>query len=242
MRQNATMSDDNKNWVYFLEPDPAALARANRHIQTTLFAIFAFFATVICWIWWVNPPDGFRPPLILVAAAWIAGMLFSLLAFCIRGPVKESHACIGADFLAASNPATGSGMAIAPFHDIVAVHLGLSKGRIVDVVVRAKRLTWVYLRHVKDPAIAARAIFASGPAHVKWRRRGRPFTRLTRDEVAALIDNADLPVMDALLPPGAAWGRIDEMFVRDAKGRLSAGGSVRRVNMVARKSPATEAR
>jgi hypothetical protein len=242
MGQDETMSDENKNWVYFLEPDPAALARANRRVQTTLFGIFAFFATAICCIWWINPPGGFRPPLILVAAAWIAGMLFSLLAFCVRGPVKESQACIGADFLVASDPVTGRGMVIAPFQDIVAVHLGLSKGRIVDVVVRAKRLTWVYLLHVKDPAIAVRAIFESGPAHVKWRRRGRPFTRLTRDEVAALIKDADLPSMNEMLPPGATWGRIDEMFVRDAKGRLSAGGSVRRVNMVARKSPVPDAR
>lgn len=196
------MSHENRNWVYLLEPDPAALARANRRIQTMLFGIFAFFATAICWIWWINPPDGFRPPLILVVAAWIAGMLFSLLAFRVRGPVKESQACIGADFLAASNPATGSGMAIVPFRDIVAVSIGLAKGRIVDVVVvRAKRLTWVYLQHIKDPAIAVRAIFESGPAHVKWRRQRWPFTRLTRDEVAALIKDADLPSMNEMLPP-----------------------------------------
>ena len=242
MGQNETLNDETRNWVYFLDPDPAALAKANRRIQTTLFGIFAFFATAICWIWWINPPDGFRLPLILVAAAWIAGMLFSLLAFCVRGLVKESHACIGADFLTASNPGASSGVAIVPFQDIVAVSLGLSQGRIVEVIVRAKRLTWVYLQHVKDPAIAVRAIFQSGPAGVKWRRQGRPFTRLTRDEVADLIENADLPSMNEMLPPGATWARMDEMFVRDAKGRPSAGGSVRRVNMVARKSPATEAR
>lgn len=242
MGQNETLNDDNKNWVYLLGPDPAALARANRRIQTTFFGIFAFFATAICWIWWINPPGGTRLSLALIACAWIAGILFSLLAFCARGPVKESQAWVGADFLAASDPVTGRGMAIVRFQDIVAVTIGLAKGRIVEVVVRAKRLTWVYLRHVKDPAIAVRAIFESGPARVKWRRRGWPFTRLTRNEVAALIDDAGLPAMNALLPPEATWGRIDEMFVRDAKGRLSAGGSIRSVNMVARKSPATEAR
>ncbi|HPC93703.1 MAG TPA: hypothetical protein PLU87_02080 [Sedimentisphaerales bacterium] len=242
MGQNETLNDDNKNWVYLLEPDPPALARANRRIQTTLFGIFAFFATAICWIWWISPPGGARPSLPLLAGVWVGGMLLSLLAFRVRGMVKENQAWIGADFLAASDPVTGRGITIAPFQDIVAVTIGLAKGRIVEVVVRAKRPTWVYLRHVKDPAVAVRAIFESGPAHVKWRCRGWPFTRLTRDEVAALIDDAGLPSMNALLPPGATWGRIDEMFVRDAKGRLSAGGSVRRVNMVARKSPATEVR
>lgn len=242
MEQQKSTNPEDKNWVYLLESDLRFVAKMNRITQTMVFMILASFLTIVCFMWRVDPPDGLRPPLILVGAAWIVGMAVASLAFRVRGPMEGSQAWVGADFLTASNPATGCGMAIVPFQDIVAVNLGLSKGRIVDVVVRAKRLTWVYVRHVTDPAIAVRAIFESGPAHVKWRRRRWPFVRLTRDEVAALIDNADLPSMDELLPPGATWGRIDEMVVRDAKGRLSADGSVRSVNAVARKSPATEAR
>jgi len=242
MEQQKSTNPEDKNWVYLLESDLGFVAKVNRITQTMAFIVLASLLTIIYFAWRVDPPDGLRPPLILLAAAWIAAMWIASLAFRARGPMEGCEAWVGADFLAASNPAIGRRMAIVRFQDIVAVTIGLSKGRIVEVVVRAKKLTWVCMRHVKDPAVAVRAIFESGPAHVKWRRRGRPFTRLTRDEVAALIKEADVPPMNEMLPPGATWGRIEEMFVRDAKGRLSAGGSVRSVNMVARKPPATEAR
>lgn len=36
---------------------------------------------------------------------------------------------------------------------------------------------------------------------------------------------------------GATWACVDDVFVRDAKGRLSAGGSPGSVGMVSRRSP-----
>ncbi len=134
-------------------------------------------------------------------------------------------------------PASGPGITIVEYKDIRAVNLGLSKNRIVEIGIRTRKLTGLCIQHIQDPAIAVRAIFEWGPAHVKWRRLRWPWTRLSRDEVRALIDQADLPDMDALLPPGATWARVDDVFVRDAKGRLSVGGSPGSVGMVSRRSP-----
>lgn len=213
MGQQEPTNPEDQKWTYLLESDPAAAAKAIRRWQTVLFAGFAFVVTVVCWrIWRIDPPGGARPSPLLVIAAWIAGILLSLLAFCVRGRKKENHALIGADFIAARDAALGSGLAIVQFKDIVAVNLGLSKGRIVELGVRAKRLAGLNIRQVKDPAIAVRAIFDHAPQQVKWRRLRFPFTRLTRDEVAALIARADLPPADTMLPPGHALGRKDDVF------------------------------
>lgn len=213
MDQQDPIKPEDKKYTYLLEPDPAAAARATRRWQTVLFASFAFVVTIVCWrIWWINPPGGARPSLLLVIAAWIAGILLSLLVFCVRGRKKENHALIGADFIAARDSALGSGLTIIPFKDIVAVNLGLSQGRIVELGVRAKRLTGLHIRQVKDPALAVRAIFDHAPQQVKWRRLRFPFTRLPRDEVATLITRADLPPADTMLPPGHTLGRKNEIF------------------------------
>ncbi|MDI6448001.1 hypothetical protein [Anaerobaca lacustris] len=230
------MGQEQENWVYLMESDPNAVARANRRVQTILFTIFASFVTIGVWAWWGNQPDGIRPGLPLVATLWAGGILVSLLCFRVRGMVKGGEAAIGGDFLTASMPTLGRGMTIVEYKDIRTVNIGLSKDRIVEIGIRARRLTELYIQHVQDPAIAVRAIFEWGPAHVKWRRLRWPWTRLTRDEVRALIDQADLPNMDTLLPPGAIWARVDNVFVRQANGRLSAGGSPRSIHMVARGS------
>ncbi|MDI9434204.1 MAG: hypothetical protein QM570_21005 [Planctomycetota bacterium] len=230
------MGQEQEHWVYLAASDRHAAARANRRMQTMLFAILASFVTVGCWAWWGNQPDSTRPGLPLVATLWAGGILVSMLCFCVRGMFTGSKATIGSDFLTASMSASGPGMTIVEYKDIRAVNIGLSKDRIVEIGIRMGGLTMLSIQHVQDPAIAVRAIFEWGPTHVKWRRLRWPWTRLTRDEVRALIDRADLPNMDALLPPGARWARVDDVFVRDAKGRLSVGESPRSVSMVSRRS------
>ena len=230
------MGQELENWVYLMASDPDSLARANRRLQTILFGIFASFVTIGVWAWWGNQPDSTRPGLPLVATLWTGGILVSMLCFCVRGMFKGGEATIGADFLTASIPALGRGITIIEYKDIRSVNLGLSKDRIVEVGIRARRLTELYIQHIQDPAIAVRAIFEWGPAHVKWRRLRWPWTRLTRDEVRVLIDQAGLPNVDTLLPPGATWARVDDVFVRQANGRLSAGGSPRSIHMVAGRS------
>lgn len=230
------MGQEQERWVYLAESDRDAVARANRRVQTMLFAILAVFVTFGCWAWWANQPDSVRPGLPLVMALWMGGLLVSMLCFRVRGPVKGGEATIGADFLTAGTPALGGGVTIVEYKDIRAVNIGLSKDRIVEIGIRVGGFTTLSIQHIQDPPIAVRAIFEWGPAHVKWRRLRWPWTRLTRDEVRALIDRADLPDMDALLPPGARWARVDDVFVRDAKGRLSVGESPRSVSMVSRRS------
>ena len=231
------MGQEQEHWVYLAESDRDGVARANRRVRTMLFAILAVFVTLGCWAWWANQPEGTRPGLPLVATIWVGGILVSLLGIRSRGPAKGGAATIGADFLTARMPASGRGITIVEYKDIRAVNLGLSKDRIVEIGIRMGGPTTLCIQHVQDPAIAVRAIFEWGPAHVKWRRLRWPWTRLTRDAVRALIDQADLPDMDALLPPGATWARVDDVFVRDAKGRLSVGGSPRSIGMVSGRSP-----
>lgn len=199
MEQDETMSEANEKWTFVMESDPAALAQANRRIQTIFFVVFAFFVTAGCWLWWIDPPGGARPSLLLLLALWIAGILLSLFCFRLRGLVKERQAWIGADFLAASSPAVPRGMTIIRYEDILTVNVGLTRGGIVEVGIRAKKLTGLCIRQVYYPAAVVRAIFEWGPTCVKWRRLRWPYTRLTRDEVRILIEDAHLPPIDAML-------------------------------------------
>lgn len=212
MTQPNETTPTDKKYVYLLETDPAAVAKANRRIQTLIFVILATFVTLLCFIWRVDPPQGKPLGWPLLITIWLAGMLISLLAFCVRGLRKKNEVLIGADFLAATVPNTPGGLAAGKYEDVVAVYLDLSKGQIVGAGVRLKGLKVLSIQGVRDPALAVGAILDHAPDHVKWRRLRFPYTRLARDEVGALIAGADLPPLDRALPPGAAYGRKDEIF------------------------------
>jgi hypothetical protein len=202
----------DKKYAYLLETDPAAVAKANRRIQIPMFVTFATFVTLLCFIWRVDPPQGRPLPWSLVITFWIAGILLSLLAFRMRGLPKKNEVLIGADFLAASIPDGRAGFAVGKYDDVVAIYLALSKEQILGAGVRLKGFKVLSIQGVKDPALAVCAVFDHAPHHVKWRRLRFPYTRLPRDEVAALIARAGLPHLDRALPPGAAYGRKDEIF------------------------------
>ncbi len=202
----------DKKYAYLLETDPAVVAKANRRIQIPMFITFAAFVTLLCFIWRVDPPQGRPLPWPLLIAVWVAGILLSLLAFRMRGLPKNNEVLIGADFLAAGMSDSRVSLAIGKYDDVVAVYLALAKGQIVGAGVRLKGFNVLSVQGVKDPALAVRAIFDRAPTRVKWRRLRLPYTRLTRDEVAALIARAALPPLARALPPGAAYGRKDEIF------------------------------
>ncbi len=228
------MSDTNENYIYCLETVPHA--STIDPIRVVLFGVLTVLLTIICFAWWTNPAEGGQVQPGLVVGLWFVGLLIvGFLCFRLRTPSGARDVWIGRDFVARSMSGREWGLAIARYEDVVSVTLDVVQGRIVGAVVRAKWLTMVPIRFVQDPVIAVREIFEHGPDCVKWKRSGRSFMRLARDDVKTLIEESHPPDIDKALPPGTAYASADELFPK-RKG-LFATAPTRSVNMVSLRSP-----
>jgi hypothetical protein len=207
------VSDTNENYVYLLESVPHASKIDSARV--ILFSVLTLFLTIACFAWWTDPPEGVQVRPAILVALWLAGLLIvGFLCFRLRITPKPRDVWIGRDFILGPVPGQGRGSTWARYKDIVSVTLDVSQGRIIGALVCAKWLTIVPIRMVQNPAIAVREIFEHGPDRVKWRRSGRLFARLSRDDVKNLIEASHPPDIRSALPPGAAYASADDMFPR----------------------------
>lgn len=205
------VSDMNENYVYLLENVPHASKIDSARV--ILFSVLTLFLTIACFAWWTDPPRDVQVPPAILVALWFVGLLIvGFLSFRLRITPKPKDVWIGRDFILGPAPGQRRGSTWARYKDIVSVTLDVSQGRIIGALVCAKWLTIVPIRMVQDPAVAVREIFEHGPDHVKWRRSGRLFARLHRDEVKALIEQSHPPEIRSALPPGAAYASADDLF------------------------------
>jgi hypothetical protein len=229
-----TMSDQNESYVYLLEGVPHAATIDPARV--VLFSVLTVFVTIACFAWWTGSAadEQFQP--VLVVASWFVGLLIvGFLCFGLRAAPGARDVWLGRDFIAGSMSGQERALAIARHENIVAVTLDVAQGRIVGAVVRAKWLTMVPIRFVRDPALAVREIFEHGADRVTWRQSGRPLAKFSRDEVKALIEESHPPDISNALPPGTAYASADELFPQH-KG-LFAQTPTRSVNMVSLRSP-----
>jgi hypothetical protein len=228
------MSDTNENYVYLLESVPHASKIAPA--RAILFSVLTVLLTIACFAWWTDTPEGRQVQPAVLVVVWFVGLLIvGFLCFRLWTAPEAQDVWIGRDFVARSMGGREHGLAIARYEDVVSVAIDVVQGRITDALVHAKWLTVVPIRFVRDPAIAVREIFEHGPDRVTWRRSGRLFAKLSRDEVKVLIEESHPPEINGALPPGAAYACADDLFPK-RKG-LFAQTPVRSVNMVSLRSP-----
>ena len=127
--------------------------------------------------------------------------------------IRMRRVWVGADFIQIEGTPPSGYASMAKFDDVVAVRIDMSKGRIVGATIVARGGP-VLIRRVKDPAVIIRAVFDRVPQKVKWRRTWLPLTRLSRDDVRQMLDQAGAADIDSLLPPGQTYSCAEEWFSR----------------------------
>lgn len=127
--------------------------------------------------------------------------------------IKKRCVWVGADFIEIERTPPSGYASMAKFDDIVAVRIDMSNGCIVGATIVARGGP-VLIRRVKNPAVIIRAVFDRVPQKVKWRRTWLPLTRLSRDDVRKMLDQAGAADIDSLLPPGQTYSCAEEWFSR----------------------------
>jgi len=223
-------NDEPEHWVSCVEGNPAVIAQATRRVQVFVLAMFLVFLSLASCAWLFDPSrEGRRSPTDVIVL-WVGVMsVAGFVALYLRRSFKECDVLIGADFIAGPPFPSAGGLAVARYKDIVRVVLRMRDGQIAGATIHARRMSSVFAGWVKHPAIVVRTILENTPQDVKWRRKGRPFARLSRDEVKALIDKTGPPDIAAAVPPSVALARADDMFPKGGHGRKG----VHSVNMVA---------
>jgi hypothetical protein len=145
----------------------------------------------------------------VVSSLWILSYVVVAYILAVLRSAKGTEVRIGADFLATCGMPLGY-TPVAKFDDVTRVTLDLSKGRITGGIVSTRRGP-IALTRIQTPALAIRAILDHAPQTVKWRRSWPPFSSLGRDEVERLVEQADVPGLDSLLPPGRRYMHYEEM-------------------------------
>lgn len=210
-----TMNDGDENWVYFVESDPALMSRPNLLLRVLIF-LATMCAVILSLAWWIDHCLGAEPWLpVLIASCVGAPFIGGLFHSRVRRSVRQGGVWIGRDFIAGPRAAACGGTAFARYADIVGVTLDAPDGDIVGAIIHARRTTVIVARWIKNPGIVVREIFEHAPERVKWRRSWRPFTRLSREKVAALIEAAHLPDIHSPLPYGVSYASADDLFSRE---------------------------
>ena len=127
--------------------------------------------------------------------------------------IKPRRVWVGGDFLQVEGMPPSGYASMARYDEIARVRIDRSKGRIMGATIVA-RSGPVLIRRIKDPAVVIRAILDRAPQKVKWRRTWRPLTRLKRDKVKKMLDQAGAPDLDSLLPPDKTYSSAEEWLSR----------------------------
>ena len=214
--QSSATPDDDIHCVYVLESQQQARLRPTGWFRPNDLLVTGAIAIVVVLITFATSEhSGWGLREMAIAMAITAGVLTTM---CIVGayviavlcPAKKIEVMIGADFLA-THGAPPDWPPIAKLADVTRVTLDLSKGRITGGIVCTRRGP-IALAKIQTPALAIRAILDSAPQTVKWRRSWPPLSSLGRDEVERLVEQAGVPALNSLLPPGRRYMRYEEMY------------------------------
>jgi hypothetical protein len=202
--------------VYIAEGDEQAVATDIRRMRVVILIVVLALVGAISLVALINRLEGRDlPPAFTLQFLGILLAIAAVVAYVVLPRViKKRRVWVGADFIEIEGTPPSGYASMARFHDIVAVRIDMSAGHIVGATIVAKGGP-VLIRRVKTPAIVIRAIFDLAPEHVKWRRTWLPLTRLSRDNVRQMLDQADTPPLDTLLPPGETYTGADEWFSQD---------------------------
>lgn len=128
--------------------------------------------------------------------------------------IKPRRVWVGGDFLQVEGMPPSGYASMARYDKIVGVRIDMSKDRIVGATIVARGGP-VLIRRIKEPAVVIRAIFDRASEKIKWRRTWRPLTRLKRDKVKEMLEQAGAPDLDSLLPSGKTYSYADEVSTRE---------------------------
>jgi hypothetical protein len=207
------MAERRDNYVYIAEADAEAVTRGVRRLQILVLTsipvilIGVGMGVVLRALHGDSPlltgPLG--PILFLLAIPVVA-------AYCVVPRcIKKTDAWVGGDFIRAPLAASPRYTATAKYKDVTAVRVKVTKDRITGATIVAGRVVLCTGR-IKDPGIVVRAIFERAPENIKWRPAWRPFRRLSREEVKELIEKAQVPDIDRLLPHSADYACLDDLY------------------------------
>ena len=207
------MAEERDNYVYIVEADREAVARAVRRLQILVLTIIPIVLIGMCLAVVLRSLTGHLPPL----SSFLPGILIMLAVpalvayFVVPRCIRKTDVMIGEDFLLAPIITFPNSTVVVKYEAILRVRLDVSKGRIGGATIGAKGLD-VCTGRIKDPAVVVRAVFERTPGKVQWRRSWRPFRELSRDEVKELIEKSHASSLEELLPPSVALARADDVF------------------------------
>jgi hypothetical protein len=218
------MVEERDNYVYIVEADPEAVARAVRRLQILVLTIIPIVLIGMCLAVVLRSLTGDSPPL----SSFLPGLLImlavpALVAYLVVPRcIKKTEVMIGEDFILAPIITFPSSTVVVKYEDILRARLDVSQGRIVGATIGAKGLD-VCTGRIKDPAVVVRAVFDRTSDKIRWHRSRRPFSRLSRDDVKELIERSQASSLEELLPPSVTLARADDLFPKRKGflGRLS---------------------
>jgi hypothetical protein len=207
---------DEYLWAYIAEGDQQAVARDIRRIRIliliTVLAMTAAMAFAVA-VAYLDVSERLSVNRAL-AIIGVATTIAVVVAYVVLPRTVKAHAVwVGGDFIKTEGIPPQGYASMVKFDDIVRVRLAVSKTRIVGATIAA-RSGLVLIRRVKQPAMVIRAIYEKAPKGVKWRRTWLPLTRLSRDDVRHMLDQAGAADIDSLLPPGRTYSGAGEWFSR----------------------------
>jgi len=227
------MAGADNNYVYVVEGDPVAAAAVVRRLRLLALTFAGMLLSAgLAGVLVVLLDESPRPLAPLAEFSFLVLLAALTLYFSAPRAVKKTDVILGGDFLAAPRLTWPHVIATARYRDIVRVGLDVSSDSIVGATIATKGLG-LSARAVMDPALVVRTIFERAPDGVKWRRSWQPFRALHRDDVRMLIERAQTPDIDPLLPPSGAWARFEDVFSgraterRGVSAHLSAHGPAR---------------
>ncbi|MCL5281785.1 MAG: hypothetical protein M1376_17955 [Planctomycetes bacterium] len=231
-----------------MEADPEAVKRAVRRLQILVLMFIPILLVGVCVAWVVRSLMG--DPLSLSSSLPALLILLAIPAMTaylvVPRFIKKTDVMIGGDFINAPRVATPRYTTTAKYKDMTAVKINVVNDHIAGATIAARGVV-VCTGRIKDPGIVVRAIFERAPDNIRWRRARWPHRRLSREEVKAMIEKAQVPDINRLLPRSAHYAGADELFARsqpellpDRKGlfgRLSGGGMGRGIDLVSPQIP-----
>jgi hypothetical protein len=218
------MVEERDNYVYIVEADQEAVARAVRRLQILVLTIIPIVLIGMCLAVVLRSLTGDSPPL----SSFLPGLLIILAVpalvayFVVPRCIKKTDVMIGENFILAPIITFPSSPVVVKYEDILRVRLDVSQGRIVGATIGAKGLD-VCTGRIKDPAVVVRAVFERTPDKVRWHRSRQPFSKLSRDDVKELIEKSQASSLEELLPPSLALAQANDLFPQKKGlfGRLS---------------------
>jgi hypothetical protein len=203
---------ERDNYVYMLGVDDEALVRRAQRLKILGLGLLAASLGIVGLIaiipWPAGPLRSFAVAVLVLVVLLGPALAVACLVFARSGRATGMEVLMGRDFLLGPGI---TGQELLAYRNVRRVKLDVTDGRIVGATLAA-RISTIGAGLVKDPAILIRAVFEQGSDRIRWYRRGRPFTRLSREEVRELIERSQVPPLQELPLPSVTLARLEDVF------------------------------